>query len=681
MRIQTVTYLFVTIFFSWPNLHAQLVPEAVKGVIDLTGYDFNAHGPVELRGEYEFYWNQMLNPAEEKISGEMIYMKVPGSWLSQKDEYPQLTRYGFATYRLKILLPAGMKDIALHVEDVYSASGYFLNGKAIDYLGFPGVNKFQTVTRYSRPVMTASVNSQEVELLVKVSNFDHRLSGILGCISLGSTAQVQEERSRVLFRGHFLIGAFLVIGLYFLGLYMIRTEHYRLYFSVICFLMVLRVVMISELPVYTNLNLNGLTAARLDYLNVYFFAPFFTLMIRSLFPFEFPKWIFRIIIWISVVFIAIVIVSPISLFSFSLLYFFGFFLLVSMVFLYVIMLAWIRGRSHAPSFTLGLLILFAGTLNDMLNEIDVIDTAYVVHYTMFIYLLVYAYIFADKSNYLQKKAQKLAEEVSEVKNHLEDLVAVRTTELQSVSRELERQKKKLESTNKDLVESMNARNRLFAIIGHDVRAPIGYNLQALEMLINNPGLPARERNELLKMMASASEVTYNLLDNLLVWGRSQTGKLKATPVKVQLMELIHESLELINIGLKEKNLNVELDVNEDHYLEADRDQLYIVIRNLVSNAMKFTPEKGSIKITSRKQQGQIIISISDSGIGIPDAIQEKLLDARTHVSTNGTRGEKGSGLGLKISHEIVEVNNGWMTIESESGKGTTITIGIRAAKK
>jgi signal transduction histidine kinase len=439
--------------------------------------------------------------------------------------------------------------------------------------------------------------------------------------------------------------------------------------------------MLMELPVIDHLNLNGLTTTRLDYLNVYFFAPFFTLMIRSIFPLEFPKWVFQIIMWISVVFIAIVIVSPISLFSFSLPYFFGFFLLVSLVFLYVIMMAWVRGRSHAPSFTLGLLILFAGTLNDMLNEIDVIDTTYVVHYTMFIYLLVYAYIFADKSNTLQKKSQKLADEVNEVKNHLEDLVEVRTTELQSVSRELERQKKKLESTNKDLVESMNARNRLFAIIGHDVRAPIGYNLQALEMLISNPKIPAKERNELLKMMASASEVTYNLLDNLLVWGRSQTGKLKATPVRVQLMELIHESLELINIGLKEKHLKVELDVDEDHYLEADRDQLYIVIRNLVSNAMKFTPEKGSIHIASRKQQGQVIISISDTGIGIPETILEKLLDSRSHVSTNGTRGEKGSGLGLKISHEIVEVNNGWMNIESESKKGTTITIGIKASKK
>ncbi|RLD57827.1 MAG: hypothetical protein DRI97_04465, partial [Bacteroidetes bacterium] len=457
------------------------------------------------------------------------------------------------------------------------------------------------------------------------------------------------------------------------------TEHYRLYFSLLCFLMALRVMMIVELPLIDMLNLNGLTLARLDYLNIYFFAPFFILMIRSIFPIEFPNLVYRISMWISSVFIAIVVFTPISFFSFTFPYFFGFFLLVSMIFLYVIIMAWIRGRSHAPAYTLGLLILFFGTLNDMLNEIEVIETFYVVHYTMFVYLLVYAYIFADKSNYLQKKAQKLTEEVSQVKNHLEDLVEERTTELQSMSTELERQKLKLESTNRDLVEAMNSRNRLFAIIGHDVRGPIGYNLQALEMLIDNPDISEKERKELLKMMASSSEVTYNLLDNLLVWGRSQTGKLKATLVRVKLKDLIDESLELINIGLKEKHLKVEVYVNEQHYVEADRDQLYIVIRNLVSNAMKFTPEKGSIYISSKKYNGEVIISIRDTGIGIPDGILNKLLDSKSHVSTNGTRGEKGSGLGLKICQEIVQSNNGWMRIESSSGEGTTISFGIKAS--
>ena len=144
-------------------------------------------------------------------------------------------------------------------------------------------------------------------------------------------------------------------------------------------------------------------------MNIYFFAPFFTLMIRSIFPIEFPRIFHYAAMWISAVFILLVAFSPVSLFSFTLPPFFVFFLLLSLLYLYVVSMAWIRGRSHTPAFTLGLLILFAGTFNDLLNEIDVIDTVYVVHYTMFIYLLIYAYIFADKSNRLQMKAQKLAD--------------------------------------------------------------------------------------------------------------------------------------------------------------------------------------------------------------------------------------------------------------------------------
>ena len=681
MRIHTVISLLFLAFCTLPGLHAQQEPMVKKGVLDLRDYDFLTRGPVELKGEFEFYWNQMLNPADEGESGEMFYTKVPGTWTKLRREHPEVTRYGFATYRVVILLPEKMDEIALKVKDVFSASGYFLNGKAIDYLGFPGVNKFQTVIRYNRPLMIGSVDDQTVELLIRVSNFDNRLSGITGGITIGKVSQMEEARERELFRGHFLIGAFLIIGIYFLGLYLIRTEQYRLYFSMLCLLMALRVVMIMEIPVIGTLNLNGLTSARLDYLNIYFFAPFFILMIRSIFPIEFPVLIFRISIWISVIFIAIVIVSPISLFSYTMPVFFGFFILVSLVFLYVILLAWVRGRSHAPAYTIGLIILFAGTLNDMLNEIDVINTFMIVHSTMFIYLLVYAYIFADKSNSLQKKAEALAQEVSISRKNLEGLVEERTTELKSVSDELGRQKKKLESTNKDLVEAIHARNRLFAIIGHDVRAPIGYNLQALEMLIENPDLPEKEREELLRMMASSSEVTYNLLDNLLVWGRSQTGKLKATPSRVNVKELIDESLELINIGLKEKHLKVEVYVSEEHFVEADRDQLYIVIRNLVSNAMKFTPEKGNIYISSKKVNGEVVISVRDTGIGIPGPIQSKLMDQQSQVSTNGTRGEKGSGLGLKICQEIMQTNKGWMEIESKSGQGTTIIIGIKASDK
>jgi signal transduction histidine kinase len=681
MRIGTLTYLLVLVAYLQPEIRAQNPPEAVRGEIDLRDYNFKSEGPVELKGEFEFYWDQMLHPAIEGDTGEMFYAAVPGSWNRLKKEHPGVTRYGFATYRLIIRLPDKVDELAFRIEDVYSASSYFLNGKAIGYLGFPGVNKYQTVISYREPFIETSVSGPEAELLVRVSNFEHRFSGIVGAITMGLPDQMRALRQRELDRGHFLMGAFLIIGIYFLGLFLIRSEEYRLYFAIICLLTVFRVVVIQDPPAYEALHLNGLTRARLDYLNIYFFAPFFTLMIRALFPIEFPRWVFRTIIWLSVIFIALVTVSPISLFTFSLDFFFGFFILLSMVFLYVVVQAWIRGRSHAPAFAVGLFILFLGTLNDMLNEVDLIETPYIIQYAMFIYLIVYAFIFADKSNRLQVKAVRLAEEVSQVRNNLEELVEDRTTELQSVSKQLEKQKKKLETSNRGLMEAMNARNRLFSIIGHDVRAPIGYIRQALEMLMDDRAMSAGERNELLRMVANSSAVTYNLLDNLLVWGRSQTGKLQAIPARFKLKPLIDESLELVHIPLREKKLKVEVYVSEDHYVEADRDQLYVVIRNLLSNAIKFTPEKGQIYISSKRQKGEVLISVRDTGIGIPGVIRKKLLGTDAYVSTKGTRGEKGSGLGLMICNEIIQSNNGWMKIESESGEGSTVIIGIRSGRR
>ncbi len=682
MYIRSLKYIIGLLIMVQASLLAkENSPVAIGGVLDLRQYNFKSEGPLELKGDFEFYWNQMLNPAVESDSGVVNHIQVPGSWYLLRKQLPEIERYGFASYRLIILLPEGVNRLSFRAEKIYSASGFFLNGKAVDYLGFPGVNKYQTLVDYNKPLITGSFLGSELELLIKVSNFSHRNSGIIGGITMGLPEQMTEQRQKDLFRGHLLIGAFLIIGFYFLGLYLIRPEQYRVYFAFICMLMAMRVAMIVQVPVIETLNLNGLTIARLEFLNIYFLAPFFTLMIHSIFPYDFPKWAFKTILWVSGAFILFVVLTPISLFSFTLPWFIIFFLLFSGVFMYVILLAWSRGRSHTFAFSMGLLILFFGSLNDLLNEIDMIDSPYFVHYTMFFYLLIYAYIFADKSNHLQSEAEKLTSELSKVRNNLEQQVEVRTSELREVSSELKIQKQQLEKSNSELLEAMHARNKLFSIIGHDIRAPIGYIRQALEMLVENKEIPKADRDELLQMMASSSESTYNLLDNLLVWGRSQTGRLKANPVRFQLKELIDESLELVNIGIREKKLKVEVFISEEHFLMADRDQLYVVIRNLLSNAIKFTPEKGSIYISSKKEKGELVISIRDTGIGIPDSVKSKLFDSNTHYSTNGTKGEKGSGLGLNICNEIVQSNKGWMKIESVPGIGSTIFIGIRAARK
>jgi two-component system sensor histidine kinase ChiS len=135
MRILTLTYLFAFALVTLQDVHAQESHVASKGVLDLREYNFKSDGPLELYGEYEFYWNHMLNPAIEGDTAEMMYVQVPGSWFHLRKEHPEIERYGFATYRLLILLPDNVDEIALKIEDVFSASGYFINGIAFDYLG------------------------------------------------------------------------------------------------------------------------------------------------------------------------------------------------------------------------------------------------------------------------------------------------------------------------------------------------------------------------------------------------------------------------------------------------------------------------------------------------------------------------------------------------------------------
>jgi len=150
MRIQTVPYLFVLAVCTLLPLHAQQEPVVEKGVLDLREYDFLSNGPVEIRGEYEFYWNQMLNPAINGDTGEMFYAEVPGNWTHLRKEHPEVTRYGFATYRVVILLPERMDELAFKVEDVFSASGYFLNLTIISGIAYPFYCEEKNENHYCR---------------------------------------------------------------------------------------------------------------------------------------------------------------------------------------------------------------------------------------------------------------------------------------------------------------------------------------------------------------------------------------------------------------------------------------------------------------------------------------------------------------------------------------------------
>lgn len=651
-------------------------PRAVNGVLDLREYDFFEEGVIDIEGEWLFYWNEVIDPINHSHESGYI-IDVPSTWGQLKDVIPGITQKGYGTYHLRILLPDNIHRLAFRFTEVFSGSGYYVNGKNIGFNGFPGANPFQNLFDTRPSLYTASVNDPSLDLVIHVSNFLYRSGGMKGTVEMGMPMQVMEERAARQHRDFFFLGAFLIIGIFFMGMFFIHAELYKLFFSLICILFAFRHLLLSESGYMDWLS--GIAHIRLEYMSFGLMVPLFIMMIRHLFPHEFPKLLFRIIMWICTTMILVLIISPIGMFSVALLYYFIYVGFVALIILYVMYKTLQRGRSFAIGYTIGVIVVMFGAMHDILIVADVIESEYAAHYAMFGYVLIYALIFLLKSNDLLRTSERLSLEISEVNENLESIVDERTREVSLKSQEIEKHQVELEDRNAELQQMISIRNRFFTIVGHDIRGPIGYTGQMLEMLIAGE-IDKKEERNILELLMKSSKASMNLLENLLIWGRSQIGNLTATSSKFKILPVINETVELFDHAIKEKSLILKIDAQASVMVSADKNQVKMVVRNLLSNAIKFTSSGGSISITAQasKDGKETVLKVSDTGIGIPMVMQEKLFSSEEFYTTEGTSDEKGSGLGLKLCYEIIGLNKGWITLESKTGKGSTFTVGLPA---
>lgn len=229
---------------------------------------------------------------------------------------------------------------------------------------------------------------------------------------------------------------------------------------------------------------------------------------------------------------------------------------------------------------------------------------------------------------------------------------------------LQDQSEKLEALNRD-------KNRLFGVISHDLRGPIA-NLGSLLELLNQKDLTAQEFQSLTGQLNTHFGHLSSSLDNLLLWSSNQMKGLVSEPRRFDLSEVCDEVVDFLSGVAKSKGITLQNTVAPDLLVYADPEQIKVVIRNLVSNAIKFTPADGLVTIAAQSGfANKMQISVTDSGIGMSDEHQKKLLKAEESISTFGTRGERGTGLGLSLCRDFVRANHGNFWFESLPGKGST----------
>lgn len=272
---------------------------------------------------------------------------------------------------------------------------------------------------------------------------------------------------------------------------------------------------------------------------------------------------------------------------------------------------------------------------------------------------------------------------------LEAEVNKRTIELRESNEEILSQNEEILTQHqeimnqKDALEASNkTKDKFFSIIGHDLKNPV----RALNFLVQHFKEDLDKRNvpynkDLHSHIEKSSTTIHNLVINLLEWAKTQTGSIAVNPVTIVAKELVREVLELTSEQANVKNISLEENAPEDVTLYADYNMVNTVIRNILSNSIKFTHVGGQILLSVAEAKGEARISIKDNGVGMSPETASKLFKVDQTFSSKGTNNETGTGLGMLITSEFVALNNGRIEVESEIGKGTTFHVFLPVAPK
>ncbi len=256
------------------------------------------------------------------------------------------------------------------------------------------------------------------------------------------------------------------------------------------------------------------------------------------------------------------------------------------------------------------------------------------------------------------------------KKKTNQILAERNIQLSSAMEKLSQSGEELESLNR-------SKDRIFSVVAHDLRNPVAAVTGFSELLYENFGeFTTDTQKEYLLQIVQGTQRIQNLLENLLVWARSQMKAIKYEPETLRVKDVLDECARQLKANLDHKKVSCQVEVDKQCMVYADKAMIHTVFRNLIINAIKFSFPGGRVWISSKVTSKGCSISVSDEGIGIQPEIQEKLFDSNEGISSLGTSGEAGSGLGLIICNEFLEKNRGTLSVESQPGNGATFVVNL-----
>ena len=247
--------------------------------------------------------------------------------------------------------------------------------------------------------------------------------------------------------------------------------------------------------------------------------------------------------------------------------------------------------------------------------------------------------------------------------------------------EIKQSREKIRKTNEQLKELNATKDKFFSIIAHDLKNPFNTLLGFSKLLFENaPNYTTDQIQQYAQIMNHTAKQSYALLENLMQWAKSQTEKIKIIPRNSSMNELLSITIPIVNGSALKKNITIENNISTEDLVYADNSLTTTILRNILTNAIKFTHTNGKIIVSTQRKDDFLEVSITDTGVGIEPMNMDKLFRIDSKVTSHGTDNEEGTGLGLILCKEFVEKQGGTIWANSEVGKGSTFTFTLPLAE-
>lgn len=654
--MKKTAYLFLLVL-AFNSSFCQLNVRAKEGVLDLRSWDFAKQGLANLNGEWEFYWKALYSPQsfDTFIIKPSTFSNVPAFWnnlIADKRFFEP--GFGYATYKLKVLLPISNDKLALKLLTISSSYKLFVNGKEILSVGKVGTSSATSKASYKPVIIPLSSTNNELNIVIQASNFHYVTGGLWDFIKIGPQQQVHSYWLKNILWNFFIAGSFSLIGVFYLVIYFFfRRRKGPLYFALFCFLLAVRPLVTGELPIMYITNWSWQFIKHIEFLFLYLSVPVLALFSYELFYQEFSKKALRYILIISAPFVAAAIFTSPLIFSIILKPFQLFMIVTACYGLYVYTKAVKKRRVGSIYFFTGFIILFLTIINDLLYTSLIIHTINLIYIGLFIFVIC--------------QAASLSRQFFWTYSRLEIL----NKQLVSINDELVLKNKTINETNDQLSELNAELDSIVFRTSHDLRSPITSVIALIHIIKEEPD--GHKRSEYLELQRRTIAKLDSLITDILDFSRNKRTELNYTPVDLKVF--INNTLQYHLFSEESENVKKTSEVNQQSFFVTDEKRLSMIMNNLISNALKYhnkdqDPPYLHICVNATSEQAKI--EVIDNGQGIDEKHLQNIFTMFYRANEDLT----GSGLGLHIVKEAVDKLNGTITVESEVNKGTKFTIVI-----